>query len=215
MAKKTGKKRFGLSLGAKLFLATGLLILLAVGGAGALTWIYGNRFAAEIADEHLAGSHAVHAAIQQQRYNRLQLIAKILRTDQILISYLAGAAREENQAAIFDAVEEYQNQLTFDLAVVLDPAGRVLKRTDGREASGEDLSASPLIITALAESEAIGVWQQGENLYHAVAVRLARQFELVGVIVVAFAIDDTLALQIQRTSGAEAVFLGSSRPGRR
>ncbi len=213
MAKTGGKKRSGLSLGGWIFLICGLLVLLTCGSALLVTWVHGNRFARQAADEALSGSHAAHVVLQQQRYRQLRLISRILKTDQVLVSYLAAEPSEDNLVAILDAIEEYQNLLSFDVAVVLDRDGRVLCRTDDRDAAGDDLSASPLVATALQDSEAYGVWHQRDELYHAMAVRLARQFELAGSIVVGFAIDDALALQIQRTSGADTVFLANSPTG--
>ncbi|MEO1264127.1 MAG: cache domain-containing protein, partial [Pseudomonadota bacterium] len=128
-------------------------------------------------------------------------------------SYLAEAAQKRDEAAILASVEEYQNLLTFDLAVVMDRNGVVLTRTDSRSATAEDLSTTPLVAVALEESKASGVWQQGEQLYHAVAVPLVRQFELVGYIAVAYAINDTLAVQTERAGGAETVFLASAATG--
>ncbi len=213
MAKTAGKRRAGISLGMWIFLICGLLVLLTAGSALIVTWVHGHRFARQAADEALAGSHLAHGVLQQERYRRLQLVSRILKTDQALVSYLAAPQSDDNQVAILDAIEEYQNLLAFDVAVVLDRSGRVLCRTDDRQASGDDLSASPLVAAALEDSEAYGVWHQGDGLYHAMAVRLARQFELAGSIVVGFAINDALALQIQRISGADTAFLANSPTG--
>lgn len=214
MAKKAGKKqRSGVGLGFWIFLVIGLLILLTLGGAIAVTWVQGERFAGQAVDEDLSGSRAAHVMLQQQRFRQLQLIARILKTDPGLISYLASAERTDNRVAILDAIAEYQDLLSFDLAVVLDRDGLVLQRTDDTEAVGEDMSASPLIAAAFAESEAIGVWREGDKLYHAVAVRLAQQFDLVGCVVVALAINDSLALQIQRAGGSDVVYLINTATG--
>ena len=161
----------------------------------------------------LPGSNSVLSILQQQRYLRLNLISRIFSTDQVLTSYLAAAAQARDEAAILASVEEYQDLLMFDLAVVLDRNGVVLTRTDDRTASGEDLSATPLVALALKESKASGVWQQKDQLYHALAVPLVRQFELVGYIVVAYSINNTLAAQIKRTGGTEVVFLAESGVG--
>ncbi len=225
MAKSAGNRRFGPSLATWIFLICGLAVLLTAGSAAVALWAHGNRFTRQSVDADLGGSHAVYVALELQRYRQLQLISRFLKTDQTLVSYLAavpdadradagGAAPDQDQlVAILDVVEGYQNLLDFDLAVVLDRQGRVLRRTDDHDALGDDLSASPLVVTALADGDAVGVWQQGGELHHAAAVRLARQFELVGSIVVAFAINDALALQIQRGSGADAVFLANTPTG--
>ena len=122
-----------------------LLIVATIGSAAAVTWAHGQRFARKSVQEVLAGSRATHVALQRQRYRQLGLISRILRTDQLLTSYLADPSKEDNLTAILDTIEEYQDLLSFDLAVVLDRNGRVLRRTDGRDAFGEDYSTMPLV----------------------------------------------------------------------
>lgn len=209
----TGKKKLGISLGVGTFLVTGLLILLTVGAAAAVTWVLGQRSAEAAAAEELRGSHATHTVLQQQRYRQLLLISRIFATEEILTSYLAQAAEEGDRVAVLDSIEEYQNLLSFDLAMVLDRNGRLLTRTDDPDAAGDDLSTNPLVAVALEEEEAFGVLREESKLYHAVALPLVRQFDLVGYIVVAFAVNDTLALQIERASGAQTAFLASTATG--
>ncbi|MEO1087496.1 MAG: cache domain-containing protein, partial [Acidobacteriota bacterium] len=197
-------------------LIAGLVALAVVVTAGAAIVVSssaGERAARLTVATDLGGSQAVQTAFQQQRYQRLNLISRIFATDQVLTSYLAEAAQKRDEAAILASVEEYQNLLTFDLAVVMDRNGVVLTRTDSRSATQEDLSSTPLVAVALEESKASGVWQQGEQLFHAVAVPLVRQFELVGYIAVAYAINDTLAVQTKRAGGAETVFLANAATG--
>lgn len=203
----------GNTLTTGLILTVVLAILLTAGSAGVVTWILGNRSAQESASSELQGSHAVLRLLQQQRYQQLRYISRLFSTDQLLTSYMAEAAQARDPSSVFDILEEYQNLLNFEIAAVLDRNGRVLARTDAPEATGEDLSGSPLVAVALAEREAFGVWQQGDRLYHAVAVPLLRQFDLVGYTIVAFSINDALALQVQRASGADTLFLVNSPTG--
>lgn len=175
-----------------------------------MTFLRGNGAAERGATEELERSYQTLIQQRQQRYQLLRYISRIFSTDEILMSYLTEATRQGDLVTVLDSIEEYQNLLNFELAVVLDRNGQVLTRTDDPDASGEDLSASPLVAVALEEKEAFGIWYQGGNLYHAAAVPLVRKFDLVGYIIVAFSINDTLALQVQRSSGAETLYLANS-----
>jgi len=208
MAKKAGKKqRSGASLGFWIFLVIGLLVLVSVGGAAAVIWRMSEEAVDAQIEKDLSGSQNAHGMAQRQRYGQLQLISRILKTDPGLISYLASAERDDNRVAILDAITEYQDLLRFDLAVALDRDGIVLQRTDDPAAVGGDMSAAALVAAAFEESDAIGVWREGDKLYHAVAVRLAQQFDLVGCMIVALAINDSLAGELARAGGADVVYL--------
>ena len=213
VARSASGKRFGISLGTWIFLIIGLLVLLTAGGALVATRVLGGRFAQQSAAGALDSSRAVRTVLQQQRYRQLQLISRIFATDRVLTSYLAEPAETRDPVSILDSLEEYQNLLSFDLAVVLDQDGTVLTRTDDPQAFGEDLADNPIVAVALEEKQAFGIWQQGEGLYHAVALPLVRNFEQVGYVVVAFSINDALARQIQRISGADMVFLTNGPTG--
>ena len=213
MAKKAGKQGGGSVPGLGPFLILALLILVIAGGTAAVTWYSGQHAATTSAGTELKGSHAVLRLLEQQRYQQLRYISRLFATDQLLTSYLAEAAQERDLVSVLDSIEEYQNLLNFELAVVLDRNGRVLTRTDHPDAAGEDLSSTPLVRVALEEREAFGVWKQNDRLYHAVAVPLVRQFDLVGYIIAAFPIHEAVALQVKRTSGAETIILANSGTG--
>ncbi len=207
------RKGFGISLGIWIFLVIGLLVLLVAGGALVATSVLGDRFADQSAAQALDANQTLRTVLEQQRYRRLQLISQIFAGDRLLTTYLAEATEARDTVSILDSLEEYQNRLSFDLAVVLDRDGVVLARTDDREAFGENLSANALVSVALQEKQAFGVWPQNDKLFHAVALPLVRNFDQVGYIIVAFSINDALARQIQRISGADTIFLANSPTG--
>lgn len=208
MAKQAGSQ--GRASGLGVFLLCAVLILLTAGGAATVTYLRGEGAAQRGANEELERSYQTLIQQRQQRYQLLRYISRIFSTDEILMSYLTEATKQGDLVTVLDSIEEYQNLLAFELAVVLDSNGRVLTRTDDPDASGDDLSASPLVAVALAEREAFGVWLQGGDLYHAAAVPLVRNFDLVGYIIVAFSINDSLALQVQRSSGADTLYLANA-----
>ncbi len=208
-----GRSSKSFSLGLWIFLIIALMVLIIAGGALVVTHLLGDRFAQRSADQALESNHSTRTLLQQQRFRQLQLISRIFATDRLLTSLLVEAAESRDPAAILDSLAEYQNLLGFDLAVVLDKEGVTITRTDNPESSGDDLSADPLMVAALKEKQAFGIWAQGENLYHAAALPLVRNFDQVGYIIVALSVNDALARQIQRISDADTVILVNSSTG--
>ncbi len=214
MARKAGGQRSGISLGWRIFAIIGVIVLLTVGGALVVTQLLGDRFARRSAAKALDASQSMRTVVQQQRDEQLKLISRIFATDRLLTSFLSEPAETRDPASILDSLEEYQNLLGFDLAIVLDETGAVLARTDSAEdAVGLDLSADPLVATAIEKSQALGIWPQGEKLYHAAARPLVRNFEQIGYIIVGLSINDALSRQIQRVSDADTVMLFNSATG--
>jgi eukaryotic-like serine/threonine-protein kinase len=212
-ATKTGSRRLGLSLGTRIFLVTSLLIALSVGAAVAVTTVLLRRIAGDAALESLKSSAAVQATYQAERYERLKLISRLFVSDPNLVAYLAQAAEDRDTASLLDALGAGQKDLGFDFAILLDPAGRVVTRTDKASATGQDLSTRGLVAKALEEFEASGVWQEGNRLYYAVAVPIAKDFVVLGYLVTGFAITDVSALEVNRVSGADVAFLANGEGG--
>ena len=196
-----------LSLGARIFLITATLVALAVGTAVAVTYVYGNQVAQRTAREALERAGSVQAALQRQRVEQLGLMARVFSGDPALTAYVSEAAEAGDNVSVLDLLEERQNDLGFDFAIVLDPEGRVVARTDDPDATGADLSSRPLVRKAIDELEAVGFWEQDGRLFNAVAVPLAADRLLVGFLIAGFAIDDVAALDIRRVSDAEVAFL--------
>jgi eukaryotic-like serine/threonine-protein kinase len=212
-ATKTGSRRLGLSLGTRIFLVTSLLIALSVGAAVAVTTILLRRIAGDAALESLKSSAAVQATYQAERYERLKLISRLFVSDPNLVAYFAEAAATQQIPSILDALGDGQKELGFDFAILLDPNGRVVARTDNPNATGQDLSQRGLVAKALTDFEASGVWQEGGRLYYAVAVPLAKDFTVLGYLVTGFAITDVSALEVNRVSGADVAFLANGEEG--
>jgi len=207
--------RLRISFGARVFAMTALIVTLAVGAAVIVTYVLGNRVAHETARQALQRASAVQSALQMQRLDQLKLIARVFTSDADLRAYVATAADqgETGRNSILDLLGERQNDLGFDFAIVLDPAGHVIVRTDKPGATGEDLAERPLVKKALADLEAYGFWSQDKRLFNAVAVPLQAGGNLTGFLIAGFAIDDVAALDIRKTSDAEVAFLADSPQG--
>ncbi len=140
MPGKSGRDVACLSLGGRIFLVTSLLIALSVGIAVAVTSLLVGRISQQAALESLRSSSAVQSTFEKRRYQQLQLISKIFVSDPYLNAYVAEAAGNKDVRSILDQLGERQKDLGFDFAIVLDPTGRVIARTDNPAAAGQDLS---------------------------------------------------------------------------
>src|SRR5205814_70291 len=90
---------------------------------------------------------------------------------------------------------------------------RVIARTDRPPGAGEDLSARPLVQQALREGEAAGLWSDEGRYWNAVVVPLTSGGDvLVAFLVAGLGIDDALALDLRRQSGAEVAYVTAAVP---
>jgi eukaryotic-like serine/threonine-protein kinase len=202
-----------LGLGLRIFLLVSLLILLAVASSVAFTWFLADRIAREEISQHLETEAAIREAADFDRYDRFQLLASLFVADANLQAYIAESVAQDQTASLLDLLLERQEELGFDFAILLDPSGVVLARTDRLDDGGVDLSSRPLVAEALESYQAAGVWSEGGRLYHAVAIPVAQGFDLLGFFVAAFRIDDAAAREARRITGSEAALFGLSDDG--
>jgi serine/threonine-protein kinase len=80
-------------------------------------------------------------------------------------------------------------------------------RTDRPSASGDDLSADPMVKRAIEGEDSATLWRQGEQLFTAVAVPMQTGPELVGVLVAGYGLDEAVASQIRKLTHSEIAFL--------
>jgi HAMP domain-containing protein len=194
-----------------------LLIALLVGAAVAVTSLMLRRIARDAVLDSLRGSAAAQAAFQEQRYRQLLLISRLYAADPYLSAYLSEAANTRDTRSILDQLSERRNDLGFDFAIVLDPQGKVVARTDRPEGTGEDLSKRPLVAAALTADnrESRGVWREGDRLYYALAVPLVKDFTPFGYLVTGFQINDQAegVKEVRDVSGADVAFVAAGPRG--
>ncbi len=200
------RQRRSLSLAARIFLVSSLLVVLAVGLAVTVTSVLTGRVARRAADEALETSSSVQTAFEGQRYQRLRLLSRLFAADPSFAAYVAEAAVQRDARSILDLLAERRKDLGYDFAMVLDPGGRVIARTDRPQAAGADLSKRALVARALSDYEAAGVWQEGGDLYYSVAVPISKD-TLIGYLVTGFAINDSSAYEVNKISGADVAFV--------
>jgi HAMP domain-containing protein len=207
-------RRLNLSLGTRIFLVTSLLIALSVGASVVVTSLLVRNIARKAALDALQGSARAQETLQTDYYDQLKLISRLLGQDAYLNAYIAEAQKEKDTASILDVLGSHQGDYKFTFAMVLDPAGRVIARTDN-PASRQDLSQQALIREALSgPKESAGVWREGDRLYYAVAVPMTKAFEVFGYMVTAFEITNASAKRVSATGGGDVAFVAADPNGR-
>ena len=166
----------------------------------------------------LARGRTVQAHFRDWRARQLALISHVVSSDPAFVGYVAEAVARGRESAegvdslsIADLLAERQGELGFDFAIVLDDEGRVLARTDRAGGGESDLASDPLVARALEELVPVtGLWRSRGKVQQAAVVPIDRNLELVGFLVTGLAVNDSLAHEISRVSGTDAVFLVAS-----
>ncbi len=209
--------RFSLRL--KIFAAAALLILIAVGGAVAVSAYQARKVADTKIAEDLKKAGPAWESFQQTRYAALQrAIAVVANNPGIiaLLSTLDPSTGRPDAATVFDTLKREQaSNAQASFLVALDPRGVGIARTDRPLPYTADLSRVPTVAGALEGAQTEGIWLSGGKLYHVVGTPvLEGGSRVAGVIVAAFQIDDEVARSLKTLTNAEAVFLtDEARPG--
>jgi serine/threonine-protein kinase len=218
VTENTSPQGFTLPLALRFFLATALLIALALGAAVFVTYHQGQRIAAEALDKAVATSDAVQREFEQHGLETLQSNARLIAADSGFARYIGSAAGGgalpgvEGQSgpdlsSMRDLLLERQRNFDFDLGILLDGQGNTLARTDRAEAVQESLAEDPLVSAALKDTPPFsGYWRQRDVLYQATIMPIVQDKDLLGYLLLAQAVDDVLAQKVAQASGAQVAF---------
>ncbi len=208
-----GSSRLRLSLGWRIFFATALLVTLAVGIAVLVTASVSERIALRAARERIQASSTLQSTLQALRLEQLRLGAELISGNPEFRAYLHDALAVADRLSILDQLEERRADLGCDLVMFVRPDGRLIARTDLPEAVDLELGERPLFRKARTEFVAEGIWGEGNRLYDAVAVPVSLGGGLLGYLAVGFRIGDIQALELQRATGTQVVYLTSTASG--
>jgi eukaryotic-like serine/threonine-protein kinase len=205
--------RFSLTL--KIFLATALLILIAVGGAVAITAWRARQVADAKIAEDLKKAGPGWESFQQTRYADLHRALSVVVNNAgtiAMMSTLVPETGEADPATVFDTLKREQASSTrADFLLATTPAGKALARTDRPLPYAADLSQVPTIAGAMQGDQTEGIWLSGGQLYHVVAAPvLEGGSRLVGVIAAAFQINDNVARNLEQLLNTQVIFLADA-----
>ncbi len=200
---------FRLPIGLQVFLLTTVLVITAVGGSVLTTLVLGNRVANQAVRENLERSAAVQSDFADFQLDQLELRAWTVSNDPNFIAYMVESIANQDPASLNDQLDERQRDLGFDFAIVLDPQGQSIARTDSFS-DGDDLSKNPLFLDAQANNSyySAGIWAREDGLlFSSVFVPLLSGGILEGFLLLAYQIEDTMALNLRQMTAAEVIFL--------
>lgn len=198
-----------MGLTGKILLFTAALVVALLGGTLAFTTVQADRLARATIDQGLREARSVWQTIQTDRFEKLRLGVRVLAND----PYFKAALGERDQATTLDSLGERGADLGASFMMATDATGSLVARTDRPSATGDDLSADPLVDRVLQGEESATLWRQGDRLFTAVAVPMQTGPELVGALVAGYALDEAAAAQVRRLTHSEIAFLVED-PGR-
>ncbi|HLN92391.1 MAG TPA: HAMP domain-containing protein, partial [Thermoanaerobaculia bacterium] len=199
--------RFSLSF--KIFLAAALLILIAVGGAIAISAARSRAIADAKIDDDLKKAGPAWESFQRNRYEELHRALGIVVNNAGIISMIA----ETDAGTVYDTLKREQaSSARANFLIAIDPAGTAFVRTDKPLPYSRDMRTVPTIAAALqGEEDAEGIWMSDQKLYHVVAAPVLQGgSQTVGVIAAGFQIDDDVASSLKSLMNAEVVFLADA-----
>ncbi|HEX4574188.1 MAG TPA: protein kinase [Gemmatimonadales bacterium] len=118
--------------------------------------------------------------------------------------------KTSKRSEVLDQAAEYRQLLGAAWLLVTNDRGILIARTDDPAETDIDLSRGALVATALSGDQTNGAWldERHHRLYEAVAVPLQASPSAPpqGVLIAAYAIDDSLAQAIKQATATDVVF---------
>ncbi len=208
--------RFSLSF--KIFFAAALLILIAVGGAIAISAARARAIADEKIEADLKKSGGAWGSFQRNRYEELhRALAVIVNNPGIIGLVSETTSADPSRRELFvqstrDTLKaEQASSARADFFVAIGPDGIAFARTDRPLPYLRDMSSVPTVAAALGGEAADGIWLSDRKLYHVVAAPvLEGGSRTAGAIAAGFQVNDEVAASLKSLVNAEVVFLADA-----
>jgi serine/threonine-protein kinase len=205
----TSVTRPAFGLFAKVFLASVLLVVAVLGITFGVTSLQANRTADASIQRALSNTRgAVGAYLAARTRAFAGMSAVSAQVPQFRERLLTSRDRQN----ILDQADEYRDLIGAAWVLVANRDGILLARTDYPEEYDIDVSRGALVADALSGEQTSGAFIDDRDaaavkLYMAVATPLAsRGAAPQGVLVAAYALDDSLARAIKQATNSEVVF---------
>lgn len=111
-------------------------------------------------------------------------------------------------ASVKDLLVQQCETYRVDFGMVLDADGRVIARSDEREAFQEDFGSDPMFATMIENIAGVtGYWRDGVTLYQVSARPMVQQGDLLaGFLVVGMPVSEAIVKQVREVSGGEVAY---------
>ncbi|MDA8019158.1 MAG: protein kinase [Thermoanaerobaculia bacterium] len=200
--------RGGLGLGLRFALFSALLVVASVAVAVGVTHWIGSVVCFQEVSADLERAVNVQSKAGQDLLEQLYLRSLTVSDNPNFVAYVAEAMETNSPLSLIDQLDERQRDLGFTFAIVLDPDGLVIARTD-QQGGDDDLSDEAIYRVPVESGEYVseGIWANGDKLYHSVLVPLGISGLLEGFLITAYEVDDETAGDLQKLTGTEVTFL--------
>ncbi|HVH08875.1 MAG TPA: hypothetical protein VM736_03685, partial [Gemmatimonadales bacterium] len=204
-----------LGLGPKIFLAVTLSIAAVLGVTFGLTSVEAARTADASIRRALTG---VRRSVQAFLTARTATVAGRSTVSAQVPQLRERLLRRAKRSDVLDQAEEYRRLIGAAWALVTNERGILVARTDYPSEFDLDLSRGALVAGALSGEQQNGAWldDRAHRLFMAVAVPLQASAAAApqGVLVAAYAVDDSLAQEIKQATTTDVAFFALDRQGR-
>jgi HAMP domain-containing protein len=207
------KKKLHLSLGARVFVMTSLLLILALGSIVTTTFQVGQEVAERSVNESINNSLALQNYFRDLSDRELLIVLDGFASDPNFSAYVAAAVdtpegEESDLASIEDLLSERKLDAELDFIILLDPEGKVIVHSNNSALSGRDLSTKQLVAPVIQElTESTGIWLENNLMYQAAIMPISLDFDLIGFVIAGISIDEGLAEEMKRVGGGDTLFL--------
>lgn len=210
---KNNKKGFRLSLRARVFLATSLLLIVALGAIVVPTIQVGKEVASRSVDDAIANSLALQHYFRDLNNRELLIVLDGFANDPNFSAYVAAAVdtpegEMHDLASIEDLILERKQDAELDFIMLLDPQGKVIIHSDSPAMTGRDISKKLFIAPVIEElTEATGIWIEQDQMYQAAIMPISLDYDLIGFVVTGISITKDLANEMKRVGGGDTLFM--------
>jgi len=204
-ASGTKPMRFGLAT--RIFVGCALLVVAVLGATFGVTTLRANRTADESIHRALV---TTRRAVTDSLGARTRTLAGLSQVSARVPQFRERLLASRERANVLDQAQEYRDLIGAAWILVTDDRGILLARTDYPGQYDLDLSRGALIGGALSGSQTQGAWLDdvAHKLFVAVATPLAASAQATpqGVLVAAYALDDSLAQAVKQATNSDVVF---------
>jgi signal transduction histidine kinase len=193
------------SLRSRIFLASGLLAVLAIGAAIYLVSVRVTREFEDALQREITATGAVFEQVRTTRADTMTMRAKLIADN----PRLKAAVDTNDPPTVQDVSRDYQEQLDSTLLVVTNRAGDVLATAGAAQDAALEVARQPAVRDAAAGRIGLGLMPHADGMLQFVTVPifvgLARP-DILGTLSVGFLLDEALARQLKEITGSEIAF---------
>jgi HAMP domain-containing protein/predicted Ser/Thr protein kinase len=211
-------------IGVKVFVASALVVVVALVGALFLTKTKADAAAAQAIHRALGATRSNIQAKLDGRYNELSKELQIIAKQSPFYSSFQAGLRANNRNDLLDRIGEVKLLTGASWVLLADANGIQRASTEDPTAEGDSLGEGALVALALEGDSTRGLWIEpnaegpaDDELFQAVGIPVragGAEAPIVAVLIGALPIDSTFAAELRRQTSSEIVFYQLDESGR-